>query len=65
MIPEGETDPVMKHIRGENLFLRAFAHLMLSEIFAYPYAFGRENPGIVIRTAPMTDTPVRASVGDV
>ena len=65
VIPEDETDPVMKHIRGENLFLRAFAHLMLSEIFAYPYAFGRENPGIVIRTAPMTSTPVRASVGDV
>ena len=59
------SDQTLKHAKGENLFLRAMAHLLMSEIFSYPYSFGRENPGIVIRTGPMTSTPVRASVGEV
>ena len=65
VIPDDTEDAVMRHIKGENLFLRAMAHLLMSEVFSQPYSFGRDNPGIVIRTSAMTSTPVRATVGEV
>lgn len=58
-------NPTLKHVKGENLVMRAIAHMLMSEIFSYPYSFGRDNPGIVIRIKPMEGTPVRATVGEV
>ena len=65
VIPDDEQDATLRHIKGENLFLRAIAHMLMCEIFAYPYSFGRDNPGIVLRLEPMKETPVRATVGEV
>lgn len=65
VIPDDEQDATLRHIKGENLFLRSFAHMQMCELFAYPYSMGRDNPGIVLRLAPMKDTPVRATVGEV
>ena len=59
------SNPTLKHVKGENLVMRAMAHLLMSEVFSFPYSFGRNNPGIVIRIASMTSTPVRATVGEV
>ena len=62
-IKEGESDQ-MDYLKGENLFLRAFCHLYLCNLYAWPYSHGRENPGVVIRTSTNTEETKRATVGE-
>lgn len=54
----------MQALKGECLFLRAFAHLWLCNLYARPYAQGRDNPGVVLRTSINTDVTTRATVGE-
>lgn len=55
----------MDYLRGENYFLRAFCHLYLCNLYAHPYSFGRENPGVVLRLTSSADDHVkRATVGE-
>ncbi|MBE6324802.1 MAG: RagB/SusD family nutrient uptake outer membrane protein [Bacteroidales bacterium] len=61
-IKEGE-DPKMDYLKGENLFIRAFCHLYLCNLYAWPYSYGTENPGVVIRTSVDTEKTERATVG--
>lgn len=63
-IKEGESDQ-MDYLKGENLFLRAFCHLYLCNLYAWPYSYGRENMGVVIRTSTNTEETRRATVGEV
>ncbi len=62
-IPEDSTDPVLRHILGENYFLRAVSHLNLLQIYAFPYTHGTENPGIVLRTSTDCSVTEREKVG--
>lgn len=57
-------DSQMDYLKGENYFLRAFSHLWLCNIYATPYSFGREKPGVVIRTSTNTSVTTRATVGE-
>ena len=61
-----ETDgPSEKNqLKGENHFLRAFFHLVLCNLYAKPYSFGRDNPGVVLRIGTDYSTTTRATVGD-
>ncbi len=38
-----------KQVKGENYFLRAFFHFTLCNLFAKPYSFGADNPGVIMR----------------
>ena len=60
--PKSEQGP-LRHILGENYFLRAVAHLNLLQIYANPYSFGTDNPGVVLRTSTKTDVTDRSTVG--
>ncbi|MBO4361343.1 MAG: RagB/SusD family nutrient uptake outer membrane protein [Paludibacteraceae bacterium] len=53
------------YLKGENYFLRAFCHLYLCNLYAWPYSYGRNNPGVVLRTSTNTSTTTRATVGEV
>lgn len=67
-IDEDNADAELKHIKGENLFMRAFTHMSLCQIFAFPYALkGPDEIGVVLRTGPAAYDEVkrRASVGEV
>jgi tetratricopeptide (TPR) repeat protein len=45
---EEDTD-ANKQLKGENYFLRAFFHFTLCNLFAKPYSFGADNPGVILR----------------
>ncbi len=62
-IPEG--DPDTDQLKGENYFLRAICHLHLCTLYAQPYALGRDNPGVVLRTSTDCSVTERATVGAV
>jgi hypothetical protein len=53
------------HLLGENYFFRALLHFQLVNLFAMPYAQGRENPGVVLRQDLDISTTKRATVGEV
>lgn len=53
------------HMKGENLFMRAIAHLHLVTLYAMPYSQGRDNLGIVLRTSTDCSVTERATVGQV
>ena len=53
-----------RQLLGENYFLRAFFHLMLCNLYAKPYAFGADNPGVVIRRGTDYSVTTRATVGE-
>ncbi len=54
-----------KQLQGEAYFLRALMHLHMVTLYAKPYNFGRENPGVPLRLTS-ADTPItRATVGQV
>lgn len=53
-----------RQLLGENYFLRAFFHLILCNLYAKPYAFGADNPGIVIRQGSDYVETKRATVGE-
>lgn len=53
------------HLKGENYFIRAIAHLNLSTLYSRPYSHGRENLGVVLRTSTDAVETSRATVGEV
>lgn len=53
-----------RQLLGENYFLRAFFHLMLCNLYAKPYAFGPDNPGVVIRRGTDYSETHRSTVGE-
>lgn len=53
------------HLKGENYFLRAIAHLNLSTLYSRPYSHGRDNLGVVLRTSTAATETTRATVGEV
>lgn len=62
-IEDGESDKT-DYLKGENLFLRAFCHLYLCNLYAWPYSHGRNNPGVINRTSTNTSETTRATVGE-
>lgn len=63
-IPEGQGSQY-DYLKGENYFLRAFCHLYLCNLYAHPYSFGRENPGVILRLSSNTSGEIsRATVGE-
>ena len=52
-----------KQLKGENYFLRAFFHFTLCNLFAKPYSFGPDNPGVVLRIGTDYSVTERATVG--
>ena len=63
-LTETETPSESNQLKGENYFLRAFFHLVLCNLYAKPYSFGRDNPGVVLRIGTDYSTTTRATVGD-
>ena len=63
-LAESDTPSEKNQLKGENYFLRAFFHLILCNLYAKPYAFGRENPGIVLRIGTDYSETKRATVGE-
>lgn len=53
-----------KQLLGENYFLRAFFHFTLCNMFAKPYSFGADNPGVVLRIGTDYSTTKRSTVGE-
>jgi len=63
-IPDNATAQEL-YLKGENYFLRAYCHLYLCNLYAHPYSFGRENPGVVLRLkSGATGEDKRATVGE-
>ncbi|MBP5676083.1 MAG: RagB/SusD family nutrient uptake outer membrane protein [Bacteroidales bacterium] len=58
-----ETD-FNKQLKGENYFLRAFFHFTLCNLFAKPYSFGPDNPGVVLRIGTDYSETKRSTVGE-
>ena len=58
-----ETD-FNRQLKGENYFLRAFFHFTLCNLFAKPYSFGPENPGVVLRIGTDYSETKRSTVGE-
>ena len=49
MISDDEEDAELRHIKGENLTMRAVAHMNLCQFFAPPYVWDAGmSPGVVI-----------------
>ena len=54
-----------RQLKGENYFLRAFFHFTLCNLFAKPYSFGAENPGVVLRIGKDSyEETKRATIGE-
>lgn len=68
-LPDIVLEPELKAgIEGELLTFRATAYHDLVRHFAQPYSAGRDNPGVVLNTEPLTaaDPPLgRSTVGQV
>ncbi len=53
-----------RQLKGENYFLRAFFHFTLCNLFAKPYCFGADNPGVVMRIGKSSyETTERSTIG--
>lgn len=63
-IPEAEEPCENNQLKGENYFLRAFFHLILCNLYAKPYAFGRDNMGVVLRIGTDYSVTKRSTVGE-
>lgn len=63
-IPETEEPSENNQLKGENYFLRAFFHLILCNLYAKPYSFGRENMGVVLRIGTDYTVTKRSTVGE-
>ncbi|MBO4605168.1 MAG: RagB/SusD family nutrient uptake outer membrane protein [Bacteroidales bacterium] len=59
-----EDSDYSKQLKGENYFLRAFFHFTLCNLFAKPYSFGADNPGIVLRIGTDYSETHRSTVGE-
>lgn len=66
-IGDAPTSPLLRQMRGENLFLRAFMHFDLVRIFGRPYSHGAQNHlGVMIRNnTDVTALPPRATLTEV
>ena len=54
-----------RQLKGENYFLRAFFHFTLCNLFAKPYSFGADNPGVVLRIGKDSyEETKRSTVGE-
>ena len=53
-----------RQLKGENYFLRAFFHFALCNLFAKPYSFGADNPGVILRIGTDYSETKRATVGE-
>ena len=54
-----------RQLKGENYFLRAYFHFVLCDLFAKPYSFGAENPGVILRIGTDSyEETKRATVGE-
>ena len=53
-----------RQLKGENYFLRAFFHFTLLNLFAKPYSFGADNPGVILRIGSDYSETRRATVGE-
>lgn len=66
MISDDTDDAELRHIKGENLVMRAIAHMNLCHFFASPYVWdGGASPGVVINTGDGETNVSRASVAQV
>lgn len=63
-IPETEDPSENNQLKGENYFLRAFFHLILCNLYAKPYSFGRDNMGVVLRIGTDYTVTKRSTVGE-
>ena len=63
-IPETEEPSENNQLKGENYFLRAFFHLILCNLYAKPYSFGRDNMGVVLRIGTDYTVTKRSTVGE-
>ena len=59
-----EETELNRQLKGENYFLRAFFHFTLCNLFAKPYAFGADNPGVVLRIGTDYSETKRSTVGE-
>lgn len=53
------------YMKGENYFMRALVYFHFSTLWSKPYALGRENMGVVLRTSSKDTETKRATVGEV
>lgn len=66
MISDDTDDVELRHIKGENLVMRAIAHMNLCHFFANPYVWDNgTSPGVVINVGGGESVPVKASVAQV
>jgi hypothetical protein len=63
LVQDGDS-PALDNLKGENLFIRALAHLHLVTLFAQPYSRGQNNLGVVVRTSTDIKETRRATVGE-
>ncbi|MBO4566918.1 MAG: RagB/SusD family nutrient uptake outer membrane protein [Bacteroidales bacterium] len=59
-----EETAINRQLKGENYFLRAFFHFTLCNLFAKPYGFGADNPGVVLRIGTDYSETKRSTVGE-
>lgn len=66
MIDDDADDADLRHIKGENLVMRALAHINLCHFFANPYVWDNgASPGVVINLGDGNKDVSRASVAQV
>jgi len=55
----------LDHMLGEAYYLRAFANYAMLMSYSFPYSYGRENKGIILKTTTNPDDrPLRSTVGE-
>lgn len=66
MIDDDTDDLELRHIKGENLVMRAIAHMNLCQLFSEPYVWDNgASAGVVINTGGGEAVVTRASVAQV
>lgn len=66
MISDDEEDAELRHIKGENLTMRAVAHMNLCQFFAPPYVWDAGmSPGVVINVGKGETNVQKATVAKV
>ena len=63
-LQETDTPSKQNQLKGENYFLRAYLHLVLCNLFAKPYTFGKDNLGVVMRIGTDYSETKRSTVGE-
>ncbi|MBR3405794.1 MAG: RagB/SusD family nutrient uptake outer membrane protein [Bacteroidales bacterium] len=65
ILEKAEESALNKHLMGENYFFRALCHFQMVNLFAMPYAQGRDNLGVPLRLSAESTETTRATVGEV